>query len=97
MDYGDNPFFGKGGLWQQQLHIYNSPLYYIDYCLAQTCALQYKIWKDRDFKAAWASYLKLCKLSASDFFTRMIPAVGLKNPFEDGSIQSLVKSLEASI
>ena len=97
MDYGDNPFFGKGGLWQQQLHIYNSPLYYIDYCLAQTCALQYKIWKDKDFKAAWASYLKLCKLSASDFFTRMIPAVGLKNPFEDGSIRSLVESLEASV
>lgn len=97
MDYGDNPFFGKGGLWQQQLHIYNAPLYYIDYCLAQTCALQYKIWKDRDFKEAWASYLKLCRLSASDFFTRMIPAVGLKNPFEDGSIQSLVESLEASV
>ena len=97
MDYGDNPFFGKGGLWQQQLHIYNAPLYYIDYCLAQTCALQYKIWKDKDFKAAWASYIKLCRLSASDFFTRMIPAVGLKNPFEDGSIRSLVESLEASV
>lgn len=97
MDYEDNPFFGKGALWQQQLHIYNAPLYYIDYCLAQTCALQYKIWKDRNFEEAWASYLKLCKLSASDFFTKMIPAVGLKSPFEEGCIQHLVESLEASL
>ena len=97
MDYEDNPFFGKGAYWQQQLHIYNAPLYYIDYCLAQTCALQYKIWKDKNFEEAWASYLKLCKLSASDFYTRMIPAVGLENPFEDGCIQRLVESLEASL
>ncbi len=59
MDYEDNPFFGKGAYWQQQLHIYNAPLYYIDYCLAQTCALQYKIWKDKNFEEAWASYLKI--------------------------------------
>lgn len=97
MDYEDNPFFGKGGLWQQQLHIYNAPLYYIDYCLAQTCALQYKIRKDRDFREAWDSYLRLCKLSASDFFTNMIPAVGLESPFEEGCIEHLVESLEASL
>lgn len=97
MDYEDNPFFGKGALWQQQLHIYNAPLYYIDYCLAQTCALQYKIWKEKDFKEAWASYLKLCRLSASDFYTKMIPEVGLECPFEEGCVQHLVDNLETSL
>lgn len=97
MDYEDNPFFGKGGFWQKQLHIYTSPLYYIDYCLAQTCALQYKIWKDENFEEAWASYLKLCRLSASDFYTNMIPAVGLECPFEEGSIRHLVEKLEKAI
>lgn len=97
MDYEDDPFFGKGGLWQQQLHIYNAPLYYIDYCLAQTCALQYKTWKDRDFQEAWTSYLKLCRLSASDFFTKMIPAVGLESPFDEGCVQHLVEKLEESL
>ena len=42
LDYEGDPFFGQGGFWQKQLHIYDYPLYYIDYCLAQTCALQYK-------------------------------------------------------
>ena len=94
MDYEDDRFFSKGGFWQRQLHIYDSPLYYIDYCLAQTCALQYKVKMDEDYKAAWESYLKLCKLSASDFFTNMIKEVGLDSPFEPGCMKNIVEKLE---
>ncbi|MGN0403326.1 MAG: M3 family oligoendopeptidase [Acetatifactor sp.] len=93
-DYGDDTFFGKGSIWQKQQHIYNSPFYYIDYCLAQTCALQYKVKMDEDYKAAWESYLKLCKLSASDFYTNMIKEVGLDSPFEPGCMKNIVKKLE---
>ena len=94
MDYGDDRFFGKGGFWQKQTHIYDVPLYYIDYCLAQTCALQYKVKMDEDFKGAWESYLKLCKLSASDFYTNMIKEVGLDCPFEPGCMKNIVEKLE---
>ncbi len=94
MDYSGYEFFEKGGFWQKQTHIYTSPLYYIDYCLAQTCALQYKVKMDEDFKKAWESYLKLCKLSASDFFTNMIKEVGLDNPFEPGCMKNIVEKLE---
>lgn len=94
LDYADNAFFNKGGFWQKQLHIYDYPFYYIDYCLAQTCAFQYKAWMDENYKEAWESYLKLCRLSASDFFTAMIKEVGLKNPFEDGTIEEIVQKLE---
>lgn len=87
-------FFAKGGWWQKQHHIYSFPFYYIDYCIAQICALQYKIWMKKDFKEAWESYLKLCKLSASGFFTDMIKEVGLSNPFEADNIRQLVEALE---
>lgn len=97
MDYDGDPFFGKGGFWQKQGHIYASPFYYIDYCLAETCALQYKGMMDEDYKAAWESYLKLCKLSAKDFFTNMIKEVGLKSPFEAGCLENIVKKLEISV
>lgn len=93
-DYGDDKFFGKGGFWQKQQHIYNSPFYYIDYCLAQTCALQYKVKMDSDFQGAWESYLKLCRLSASDFFTNMVKEVGLMSPFEPGCLKNIVDKLE---
>ena len=94
LDYGDNKFFGQGGYWQRQLHIYDYPLYYIDYCLAQTCALQYKVRMDEDFAGAWESYLKLCMLSASDFYTNMLKDVGLDSPFEEGAIKNIVEKLK---
>ncbi len=93
MDYADDPFFSKGGFWQRQLHIYASPFYYIDYCLAQTCALQYRIKMDKDYKKAWESYLALCKLSAKEFYEPMLKEVGLDSPFQDGCMKNIVEEL----
>lgn len=92
-DYSGIKFFDKGGFWQKQLHIYNYPFYYIDYCIAQTCALQFKGRMTEDFEGAWAAYLKLCKLAASDFFTNMVKEVGLESPFEDGCLKKVVEGL----
>lgn len=97
MDYTGSPYFEKGGFWQKQLHIYDYPLYYIDYCIAQTCAFQYKVWMDENFEEAWISYLKLCNLSASDFFTNMVKEVGLKSPFEDGCVEEIVTKLTTKL
>ncbi len=94
LDYEDDEYYNGGGFWQKQHHIYSYPLYYIDYCLAQTDALQFKVWMDRDYKAAWENYLKLCKLSAKDYFVNMITACGLKSPFEEGTIRELVEALD---
>ena len=94
LDYEDDPFFGEGGWWQRQQHIFGSPFYYIDYVLASVCAMQYKVWMDKDYKAAWESYLTLCRLSASDFYRNELKEVGLKSPFEDGTIKALVGELE---
>lgn len=97
LDYEDNAFFGKGGFWQKQLHIYQMPFYYIDYCLAQTCALQYKVWMDDNYEEAWNSYLKLCRLSASDFYTNMLKEVGLDCPFEDGCVENIISKIEKKL
>lgn len=97
LDFEGCARFEDGGFWQKQLHIYNYPLYYIDYCLAQICAFQYKIKMDENYKNAWESYLKLCRLSASGFFTDMIKEVGLESPFEDGCIKNIVEKLEKII
>lgn len=93
LNYEGNEYYEKGGFWQKQHHIYDCPLYYIDYCIAQSDAFQYKIWMDQDRKAAWDSYIRLCSLSASDFFDRLLPKVGLTVPFEDGFLKYIVKNL----
>ena len=95
MDYEDDSFYSNGGFWQRQPHIFQVPFYYIDYCLASVCAMQFKVMMDEDFEKAWNNYYKLCKLSASDFFVNVIKEVGLQNPFEDGCIKELVEKLSA--
>ena len=97
LDYGSTAFFGHGGFWQKQQHIFTSPFYYIDYCLAQICAFQYKIWMEEDRTAAWESYLKLCRLSAREFYTDMLPQVGLKSPFTPGLLDEMVAKLEKKL
>ena len=97
LDFKGLDYFEKGGYWQQQTHIYNSPFYYIDYCIAQICALQYKVMMEEDYEKAWESYLKLCKLSASDFFINTIEEAGLKNPFEEGCIKEIIGKLKKEI
>lgn len=94
MNYEGDAFLSSGRAWQMKHHIYDCPLYYIDYCIAGTNALQYKIWMTKNYQEAWASYLKLCRLSASDFFFGLMDKVGLDNPFEDGCIRHVVKQLE---
>lgn len=97
VDYTGNKYFESGAFWQKQLHIYNYPFYYIDYCIAQTCAMQYKALMNEDYDKAWDSYLKLCKLSASDFFVNLIKDVGLKSPFENGCIKEIVEKLSEDL
>ena len=52
---------------------------------------------DEDYKAAWESYLKLCKLSASDFYVNMLPEVGLQVPFKEGTLRNMVEKLDGMI
>jgi oligoendopeptidase F len=94
LDYTGNAYFEHGGYWQRQHHIYDSPLYYIDYCIAGANALQYKVRMDMDYREAWDSYLKLCKLSASDFYNDLMKKAGLDNVFEDGCLKYIAKKLD---
>jgi len=94
LDFEDDQFFGKGGHWQRQLHIYQIPFYYIDYCLAQTCAVQYRIWMEDNKDAAWKSYIDLLKKAGKRRFTDLVAEAGLKSPFENGCMEHIVKGVE---
>ena len=89
LNYEGNDYLEQGGYWQQQMHIYAIPFYYIDYTLAQICALQFWQRSERDYKAAWAAYLQLCKSGGSQPFTALLKAVNLRSPFSDGCVQSI--------
>ncbi len=93
-DYGGFEFPESGGFWQQQRHIYESPFYYIDYTLAQTCAIQFWQRSEENPQKAWSDYLRLCKAGGSASFLELVELAGLTSPFKDGTIGAVVNSME---
>lgn len=83
------PFYGEGRYWQRQRHIYESPFYYIDYCLAQTIALQFwaEIQKDKD--AAWEKYMAYTRPAGTRTFTQLLAGAGLESPFGDACLRQV--------
>ncbi len=87
------PMYEKGCFWFNQLHIFQSPFYYIDYTLAQVCALQFYCDSVDNRADAWERYVKLCRLGGSKSFLNLLSSVGLNNPFKDGSIKKMMERL----
>jgi M3 family oligoendopeptidase len=90
-----NKFLEKGGLWQKQNHIFNSPFYYIDYTLAQICAFQFWQKDQIDHKSAWDDYVKLCKAGGSHSFLDLVKLANLRSPFESDCIPSVIGEISA--
>ena len=97
VDFDNLPFYGRGAGWQRQLHIYECPFYYIDYCLSTMAALQFFLLSLKDHKDAWQRYLKLVRRAGTASYSELCETAGLKVPFTDGSIKAIAEEMEAWI
>ena len=97
LDFAGLPFYGRGAGWQRQLHIYEVPFYYIDYCLAQTVALQFFTAFLHDKKDAWRRYLALVGEAGGKTYPGLVAAAGLDSPFAPGTLAKLGKEVGAWI
>jgi len=86
---GEIPFYSEGEGWQRQHHIYSSPFYYIDYCLAQTVALQFWNLIQKDQKEAWQHYMAYTKQGGSVVFTKLLKNAGLESPFQESCLRGI--------
>ena len=91
----DIPFYGEGRGWQRQAHIYKMPFYYIDYCLAQTVALQFWAKLREDRQAAWQTYMDYTKLGGSMVFTDLLDRAGLQSPFDPDCLKTIAEKVKA--
>ena len=91
IDFDGLPFYGRGAGWQRQLHIYECPFYYIDYCLSTMAALQFFLLTLKDPKDAWARYLRLVKRGGLASYTELCQTAGLRTPFEAGSVKAIAQ------
>ncbi|MBR2970632.1 MAG: M3 family oligoendopeptidase [Clostridia bacterium] len=87
------PYLELGTRWQYQMHIYETPFYYIDYCLAQTVALGFLAASQTDFGDALRRYLDLCRKGGSVPFSRLCSEAGLTSPFEEGALKKIAETV----
>jgi M3 family oligoendopeptidase len=95
--YPGMPLAASGRFWQVQRHVYAYPFYYIDYCLAQACALQLWARARRDRDGAMAAYRHLSEIGGSLPFSGIVEAAGLRSPFAEGCLGELVEDVERTL
>lgn len=96
-DYDAIDYLEKGGRWQLQRHIYGSPFYYIDYTLAQCCALQFWLRAEENFSQAMDDYVALCRRGGEAPFTQLVRGAALTSPFEPGCLENVVGKARAEL
>lgn len=92
-DFGDLPFYSRGAGWQRQLHIYECPFYYIDYCLATAISLQFFAAHLKDPQDAWERYLKLTRRAGTASYAELAQTAGMEVPFTKGSLAAVAQTV----
>lgn len=85
------PYLEKGTRWQYQMHIYESPFYYIDYCIAQCVALGFLGLSRKDFDDALEKYVAFLKKTGGVSLNTLIEEAGLDSPFERNALADVAK------
>ena len=89
---GEIPFYSEGEGWQIQHHIYSLPFYYIDYCIAQTVALEFWAMIQEDQKNAWEHYMAYTRQGGSRVFTELLEHAGMVSPFDENCLKKVAEA-----
>ena len=79
----------------RQLHIFLDPFYYIDYTLAQECALQFWERIQKKDPQAFEDYKKICSLGGTRTFRDLVKTAHLKVPFEKDCLKSTIQAVRS--
>lgn len=80
--------------WMFVSHNFESPLYYISYAVSVVPALEIWHTSKSDFRAAADTYMKVVRAGEENGYKETLKAVGLKTPFEAGTIEEIASWLE---
>ncbi|MGL9729892.1 M3 family oligoendopeptidase [Enterococcus sp. DIV0756] len=85
----------RGIYWYRQGHIFEVPFYYIDYTLAQVCALQF--WQRKivlNDPTTWQDYLEICRIGGSKTFLETVELGHLASPFDTQKMITLLTAVD---
>lgn len=89
-NWKDATTFGHGAYWLRQSHVFGSPFYYIDYTLAQVCAMQFLVEMNKNKDKAWKKYVKFSKCGGKYPFVSLLEKNHIRNPFIDGNVKKTI-------
>ena len=87
------PYLEEGTRWQYQMHIYESPFYYIDYCLAQTVAINFLLASIENYDEAFSKYLDFVKAGGTKAFGQLVVDASIPSPFTEGSLDTMAEKV----
>ena len=88
------PYLEEGTRWQYQMHIYETPFYYIDYCLAQTAAFWFLLASRENYNDAFSRYLVLSRQGGEKLWTELLEEAGFPSPFAPGALKELAGRIQ---
>ena len=86
-----------GTFWHHKLHIFSDPFYYIDYALAQLCAVQLWGLSVQDPDDALERYLHLCRLGGTHSLSDLVSLAGLDDPFAESTLLNALDAVRAEL
>lgn len=93
ISYEGIPYLEQGTRWQYQMHIYESPFYYIDYCLAQVVALEFLSDSLDNYEDALQRYMDHAARGGTYAFNTLVKKAGLASPFEEGALAKVIENI----
>lgn len=87
------PYLEEGTRWQFQMHIFETPFYYIDYVLASTVAMAFLVSSRKDYDLALKKYIELSRAGGTKFFSQLVKDAGVAYPFGKGTLEELGKEI----
>ena len=93
LSYEGIPYLSCGTRWQYQMHVYESPFYYIDYCLAGAVAFGFLVKSRENYGAAFNSYIEFVRKGGKEPFELLVEGAGLKSPFKSGALADMTEEI----
>jgi len=91
--YQDSPYLESGGFWEKQMHIFQCPLYYLDYTIAQVVALEFFTEANRDHKKAFEKYLAFDRLGGTLPFRALLNKAAIDNPMDGDTLKRVSEEI----
>ncbi len=92
-NYAGNEFLESGGWWMRQHHIFENPLYYLDYTIAQVVSLEFFNESRVDPKKAFDKYIAFDKLAGTLPFRALLKKADIANPMDGDTLKDVSQQI----